>query len=150
MFQNLGGFFGVYAFTYLPHYTGRRMAFAVSFVAAMCATAYTFWHIKAITDMFWMVPMMGFSQLMLFGGYAIYLPELFPTRLRSTGTSFCYNVGRGLAAAGPISFGYLTGTVFAAHAEPMRYAGVTMCLVFLVGLAALPWAPETRGQPLPE
>ena len=59
-------------------------------------------------------------------------------------------VGRGLAAAGPISFGYLTGTVFAAHAEPMRYAGVTMCLVFLVGLAALPWAPKTKGQPLPE
>ncbi len=150
MFQNLGGFFGVYAFTYLTHYTGRRMAFAVSFVAAMLATAYTFWHIKVITDMFWMVPMMGFSQLMLFGGYAIYLPELFPTRLRSTGTSFCYNVGRGLAAAGPIGFGYLTGTVFASHAEPMRYAGVTMCLVFLVGRAALPWAPETKGQPLPE
>jgi hypothetical protein len=32
----------------------------------------------------------------------------------------------------------------------MRYAGVTMCLVFLVGLAALPFAPETQGQPLPE
>jgi len=25
-----------------------------------------------------------------------------------------------------------------------------MCLVFLVGLAALPFAPETKGQPLPE
>ena len=41
-----------------------------------------------------MIPLMGFTQLALFGGYAIYLPELFPTRLRSTGTSFCYNVGR--------------------------------------------------------
>jgi MFS family permease len=150
MFQNAGGFLGVYAFTYLTHYTGRRMAFLVSFVAAMGATAYTFWHIHTIGDMFWMVPMMGFTQLMLFGGYAIYLPELFPTRLRSTGTSFCYNVGRGLAAAGPIAFGYLTGTVFAAHAEPMRYAGVSMCLIFLIGLAALPFSPETRGQPLPD
>jgi hypothetical protein len=25
-----------------------------------------------------------------------------------------------------------------------------MCLVFLVGLAALPFAPETKGKPLPE
>jgi hypothetical protein len=32
----------------------------------------------------------------------------------------------------------------------MRYAGVTMCAVFLVGLIALPFAPETKGQPLPE
>ena len=46
-----------------------------------------------------MIPLMGFCQLALFGGYAIYLPELFPTRLRSTGTSFCYNVGRFVAAA---------------------------------------------------
>jgi MFS family permease len=150
MFQNLGGFFGVYAFTYLTHYIGRRMAFALGFLSAMGMTAYTFWHLKAITDIFWMVPLMGFSQMTLFGGYAIYLPELFPTRLRSTGTSFCYNVGRAVAALGPFTFGYLTGSVFAGRHEPMRYAGVSMCLVFLIGLAALPFAPETRGRPLPE
>jgi hypothetical protein len=46
--------------------------------------------------------------------------------------------------------GYLTKDVFGGYAEPMRYAGVTMSLVFLVGLAALPFAPETKGKPLPE
>jgi hypothetical protein len=93
---------------------------------------------------------MGFTQLALFGGYAIYLPELFPTRLRSTGTSFCYNVGRLVAAAGPFTLGFLTSSVYKDYPEPMRYAGVTMCLVFLIGLAALPFAPETKGKPLPE
>ena len=39
--------------------------------------------------------------------------------------------------------------MFGGYAEPMRYAGVTMSLVFLVGLAALPFAPETKGKPLP-
>jgi hypothetical protein len=97
-----------------------------------------------------MIPLMGFCQLALFGGYAIYLPELFPTRLRSTGTSFCYNVGRMVAAAGPFTLGLLTRDVFKGYPEPLRYAGVVMCLVFLVGLAALPFAPETKGQPLPE
>jgi MFS family permease len=150
MFQNFGGFCGVYAFTYLTHYIGRRKAFAIGFLAAMGITAYTFWNLRAIGDIFWMVPLMGFSQLALFGGYAIYLPELFPTRLRSTGTSFCYNMGRLIAAFGPLGLGYLTGGVFAGYAEPMRYAGVTMCLVFLLGLAPLPFAPETRGVPLPE
>ena len=127
-----------------------KKAFAVSFVAAMLMTAYTFWNLKSISDMLWMIPLMGFSQLALFGGYAIYLPELFPTRLRSTGTSFCYNVGRMVAAAGPFTLGLLTRDVFKGYPEPLRYAGVTMCLVFLVGMAALPFAPETKGKPLPE
>jgi hypothetical protein len=140
---------GVYAYTYLTHYTGRKKAFAISFVAAMALTAHTFWNLKDRGDL-WMVVLMGFTQLALFGGYAIYLPELFPTRLRSTGTSFCYNVGRLVAAAGPLTLGLLTRRVFVGHAEPMRYAGVTMCVVFLVGLAALPFAPETKGKPLPE
>jgi len=150
MFQNFGAFFGIYAFTWLTERTGRKPAFAVSFLAAMGMTAYTFWSLRQISDIFWMIPLMGFAQLSLFGGYAIYLPELFPTRLRSTGTSFCYNCGRLIAAAGPLSLGLLTSRVFSGYAEPMRYAGVTMCLVFLVGLAALPFAPETKGKPLPE
>ena len=150
LLQNFGAFFGVHAYTWLGQYLNRRKAFAISFIAAMGMTAFTFWNLKTIGDIFWMIPLMGFSQLALFGGYAIYLPELFPTRLRSTGTSFCYNVGRLAAAAGPFTLGLLTSRVFAGQAEPMRYAGVAMCLVFLVGLAALPFAPETKGQPLPE
>jgi MFS family permease len=149
LFQNLGCFFGVYAFTYLTNYTGRKKAFAVSFLAAMVSTAYTFAYLKDLSHVFWMIPLMGFAQLSLFGGYAIYLPELFPTRLRSTGTSFCYNVGRLAAAAGPLTLGVLTSKVYTGP-NAMRYAGVTMCAVFLVGLAALPFAPETKGQPLPE
>jgi MFS family permease len=147
--QNAGSFLGIHAFTWLTARTGRRRAFAVSFVAAMLMTAFTFWQLKEISQIFWMIPLMGFTQLALFGGYAIYLPELFPTRLRSTGTSFCYNVGRLAAAAGPLGLGLLTSRVYHGP-NAMRYAGITMSLVFLLGLAALPFAPETRGQPLPE
>jgi hypothetical protein len=89
----------------------------------------------------------------VFGGYAIYFPELFPTRLRSTGTSFCYNVGRFVAAVGPAALGLLTSEVFTVdrgYTEPMRYAGAVMCSVFLVGLIALPFLPETKDKPLPE
>lgn len=148
--QNIGGFFGIYAFSYVTHYTGRKPAFAVSFVAAMLSTAMVFWYLKEFSQIFWMIPLMGFCQLALFGGYAIYFPELFPTRLRSTGTSFCYNVGRFVAAVGPFTLGLLTSKVYAGYPEPMRYAGVTMCSIFLLGLFALPFAPETKGQELPE
>lgn len=149
LLQNAGSFFGVYAFTYLTQRTNRRRAFAFSFVAALAMTAFTFWQLRTITQIFWMIPLMGFAQLALFGGYAIYLPELFPTRLRSTGTSFCYNIGRLVAAAGPLSLGLLTSRVYHGP-DAMRYAGMTMSGVFLIGLATLPFAPETKDQPLPD
>jgi len=150
LLQNFGALLGITAFTALTARIGRRKAFLISFLAAMVSTAFTFWNLTTFSDIFWMIPIMGFCQLALFGGYAIYLPELFPTRLRSTGTSFCYNVGRFVAALGPLALGLLTSRVYAGQPEPMRYAGVTMCLVFLVGLAVLPFAPETKDKPLPE
>jgi MFS family permease len=150
MMLNVGAFFGIYGFGLLTQRIGRRPAFALAFVAAGLSTALVFWKLNDVTDVFWMMPLMGFCLLSLFGGYAIYFPELFPTRLRSTGTSFCYNVGRFAAALGPFTLGTLTSGVFQHYDEPMRYAGMTMCLVFVIGLAALPFAPETRNQPLPE
>jgi MFS family permease len=151
--QNLGGFLGIQAYLWLTQRTTRRLAFFVSFLAALVSTAFTFFFlgkVAGIYDVLWMIPLMGACQLAMFGGYAIYFPELFPTRLRSTGTSFCYNVGRLVAAVGPFTLGVLTSRTFAGYAEPMRYAGVTMSAVFLLGLVALPFAPETKGQPLPE
>jgi MFS family permease len=149
---NIGAFLGIYAFSYVTHYIGRRRAFAIAFVLAMLSTAFVFWNFRTVTDIFTIIPLMGFCQLALFGGYAIYFPELFPTRLRSTGTSFCYNVARFIAAAGPAVLGLLTSRVYKGYPdpEPMRYAGVTMCAIFLVGLVTLPFAPETKGQPLPD
>jgi MFS family permease len=151
--QNIGGFLGIYAFSRVTQFLGRRPTFAIFFVLAAISTGLTFWFLDDFSEVFWMIPLMGFCQLALFGGYAIYFPELFPTRLRSTGTSFCYNIGRFVAALGPFTLGLLSSRFFGEYlgkAEPMRYAGVTMCSIFLLGLFALPFAPETRGQPLPE
>ena len=55
-----------------------------------------------------------------------------------------------MAASGPFIQGYLASSVFVGRPEALRYAGVAMCGVFVVGLLALPFAPETKGQPLPE
>ena len=108
--QNLGGFLGIQAFLWVTQRSSRRLAFGVSFILALVSTAFTFLFVgrlDGVWDVFWMIPIMGFCQLTLFGGYAIYFPELFPTRLRSTGTSFCYNVGRLVAALGPFTLGVL-------------------------------------------
>jgi len=153
MLFNGGAFFGIYAFSLATARIGRRPSFALAFLLSIVSTAVAFLFMKTQTDVFWMVPLMGFFQLSLFGGYAIYLPELFPTRLRSTGTSFCYNIARMASAAGPAMLGLLASDVFTpsrGFEEPMRFAGLTMCSIFAIGIIVLPFLPETKGQPLPE
>jgi MFS family permease len=153
---NVGAFIGMSAFSWLTSRAGRRPAFLLTFIAAAGSVALVFTQMKTRFDIVWMNVVMGICLLALFGGYAIYLPELFPTRLRATGTSFCYNVGRFLAASGPLVLGYLTTDVFAWAKTPdapdghFRYAGLAMCSVFLLGLAVLPFLPETKDKPLPE
>ena len=149
MMINVGAFCGMFLFSRVAQRIGRRATFAIALLSACASTAFVFWNLKTRADIFWMLPLMGFCQLALFAGYAIYFPELFPTRLRSTGTSFCYNVGRFIAAAGH-SCWELASETFADKPEPLRYAGLTMCSIFLIGLLVLPFAPETKGQPLPE
>lgn len=99
--------------------------------------------------MFWMLPLLGFGQLSVFAVYAIYLPELFPTSLRSTGTSFCYNVGRLLAATAPFTLSRITESL-GGDIEGFRTAGLWVSLVLLSGLLVLPFLPETQDRPLPE
>jgi MFS family permease len=151
--QQVGAFLGMYAFGLLAQTIGRRPTFLIAFIAAMLSTALVFWKLDSPSD-FWMIIVMGFFQLSLFAGYAIYFPEIFPTHLRSTGTSFCYNVGRYVAAFGPVVFGLLTSRVFTGPDFPApanwRYSGMSMSLIFLVGIVALAFAPETKGRPLPD
>jgi hypothetical protein len=151
---NVGAFFGIYAFSRVSRVLNRRPTFAIAFCLALASTAMVFGLLNSVVDIIWMIPIMGFCQLALFGGYAIYFPELFPTRLRSTGISFCYNGARFVAATGPFVQGRLR-VHFQALAggdvvEGFRIAGMAMCAIFLLGLIVLPFAPETRGKPLPE
>jgi MFS family permease len=147
---NVGACMGMFGFGIVTQRIGRKPTFAMAFTAALLSTVAVFGLLREFHQVFWMVPIMGFCQLSLFAGYAIYFPELFPTHLRSTGTSFCYNVGRFVAALGPALLALLTSKVYAGTEEPLRYAGLTMTSVFLIGLIALPFLPETKDLPLPD
>jgi len=153
--QNLGAFCGMIAFTKAAQRWGRKPTFAAAFIAAFLSTVGYFQLFNGKGDI-WMSFVMGFCQLGLFAGFAIYLPELFPTRLRSTGTSFCYNVGRFIAAAGPFVQGKMTvwfaagATTPEARLAAFRNACGWMSLVFLLGLIVVFFLRETKGQPLPE
>jgi len=149
----LGAGIGMWIFTRFASAFGRRPAFFGGFLIAMFVTAYVYRYMDSPNDAYWMMPLMGAAQLSLFAGFAIYLPELFPSRLRSTGTSFCYNLGRFAAAVGSFFSAELTAFYTKSHPTgvvALRYAAMTMCVIFLVGIVTLFFAPETKGQPLPE
>jgi MFS family permease len=142
--QDVGSFLGMLVFTYVAARASRRLAFFGAMLLSMLVTMFVFNSLQTASDAYWMLPMMGFAQLAVFAGYSIYFPELFPTRLRGTGVGFCYNTVRYLAAPAPILLGYL------ATLMSFRSAAILMSTVYLLGIAALWWAPETKGQPLPE
>src|SRR6476620_9133529 len=143
-FQDVGSFLGMITFTMVAAFLSRRLAFLLALLLSMFVTMFVFRSLNSASDAYWMLPMMGFAQLAVFAGYSIYFPELFPTRLRGTGVGFCYNTVRYLAAPAPTLMGYLASLM------SFRSAAVLMSTIYLVGVVALIWAPETKGKPLPE
>jgi hypothetical protein len=81
------------------------------------------------------------------GGFAIfplYLPELFPTRVRATGQGICFNVSRALSAVGPLAVAFLGSAALSSLA---RAAAITTA-AYAVGLVAIWFGPETWRKPL--
>ena len=151
LYFDVGAFLGIFAFTYIAAYFSRRLAFLLTFIMCLFVTVFVFWTLDSPTDAYWMLPFLGFAQLAVFGGYSIYFPELYPTRMRGTGVGFCYNTVRYLLAPFPAIMMLLTSMFFEmGFSEPIRTAAVIMSSIYILGIVALIWAPETKDQPLPE
>ncbi len=149
--QQMGAFLGITCFTVVAAHFGRRRSFLVALLLAWASVLFTFFTFHSAGQVWYLWPMLGFCTLAPFGGYAIYFPELFPTRLRTTGTSFCYNVGRYVTAFGVSILGPLAQVLHGHSSVPgFRLAAMALSCCYLLGLLALVWAPETVNQPLPE
>ena len=143
MVQQVGAFFGMLGWAVLAQHIGRRPTFALNFLFCLVIVPATFFLTTSFERALMLYPLLGFFTTALFAGYAVYFPELFPTRLRATGVGFCYNVARYLAAAAPYTFGALTAR------SSIEWAATILSLIFLLGLLLLLVAPETKDKPLP-
>ena len=149
--QQIGAFFGISCFTALAARRGRKVSFLIALLAAWASLIWAFSTFSRPAQIWYLWPVLGFCIFAPFGGYAIYFPELFPTRLRTTGTSFCYNVGRYVTAFGVFLLGPLAQALQGLTTVPgFRLAAMIMASSYLLGIVALIWAPETVNQPLPE
>jgi MFS family permease len=144
MAQNLGSFFGALGFAWLAQRAGRRPGFLVALLLCLGVIPATFFFTNSFITGLVFFFLMGYALLFLLGGFAVYFPELFPTRLRSTGTGFCYNVARYVTAVALFFSGPFVKTY------GLRPMVLGISIVFVLGLFVLPFAPETKGKPLPE
>jgi MFS family permease len=138
-----GGLLGLLAFAPLASWRGRRFTFVVYHLGAAIVAPVAFLGARTELQALWLLPAMAFFVLGMHAGYAIYFPELFPTRLRATGSSVCFNLGRVLGAAILVVRGTL------GSALGLREAVVVLSGLFWVGLVILIIAPETSGNELP-
>jgi MFS family permease len=144
MMLNAGALVGYLSFGPIATRLGRRPAFGIMCAGSLIMLPVTFLGTTAYTHVLLLAPVLGFFNNGIFSGFSIYLPELYPTRLRATGAGFCFNVGRVLASAGPL----VTGALVTALGSFGRAASA-VALIYLLGLLVLPFAVETRGKPLP-
>jgi MFS family permease len=135
----LGGFVGTVA-TIPVSRLGRRPMFALYLVGASIAIWTTFavdWPMDARPPLLFACGAMTFG---IVGAFSFYFPELFPTRLRGTGSGFCFNTGRYLAAVGP----FLVGRALGGAGDPADIIK-WVALVPLVGFALTPFVVETQA-----
>jgi MFS family permease len=143
MLLNAGSLLGYLFFGPLADAIGRRGAFFLYFVGAVCLFPITFLTTSTLDTVFLLVPLVGIFTLGVTSGFPIYLPELFPTAVRTTGVGFCYNLGRFVTAGGVFITGFLYG-IMGSYAK----AATAVSLVYVVGMVVLLFARETRGQKL--
>jgi MFS family permease len=145
MLLNVGSLAGYLSFGFLADRFGRRPIFAVMCLGSLIMLPTAFLVPRSYQTVLWLLPSLGFFNNGIFSGFAIYLPELYPTAIRATGAGFCFNAGRVLAASGP----FLTGAMVQ-HLGSFGRAASAVALIYFVGLVILPFAPETKGKPLPK
>ena len=145
--NTIGGGLGLLMFGWISSKLGRRGAFVfyqvIAFGMVLLLFLYLIPNKASPAVLTFTLPIFGFFTLGMHAGYAVYFPELYPTRLRGTGTGFCFNMGRLGAAA---VFFILVPLL---ELSPGRQV-LWLSPVYLIGAVVVMFGKETRGEELPE
>ncbi len=147
MSSGIGAVIGCLAGAYFGGFITRRMGYFLLSLGSLVSCAILFRLIDSYGPMFLALTfVVGGLTAAFYGWLPLYLPELFPTRVRATGQGLSFNAGRILAAVGALQMGSLMHHTF--HGSYAQ-AGAVITLVYVFGLGLIWFAPETKGKPLP-
>ena len=143
MIMNVGALLGYLCLIWLTGAVGRRWSYFLIALGCAASIIFTFTQITTVDGLKAISVVLGFFLIGGYGTFAAYLPELFPTRVRTTGQGFCWNMSRVVAGAGPLATGMLVGAF-----GSLQLAAVSIIWIYLIGLTAIWFGPETKGVPL--
>ena len=143
MASGLGAIVGCLVAPLIAAYLNRRVAYVILCVGSLAACQLLFRGFDRYNSMFLLATfIVGGVTAALYGWLPLYLPELFPTRVRATAQGIAFNFGRIFAAGGNL--------VFAAYKVDYAIMGQVVSLIYLAGVVLIWFSPETKGKPLPE
>jgi SHS family sialic acid transporter-like MFS transporter len=147
MASGIGAVIGCLLGAYVGRFITRRLAYFLLCLGSLVSCAILFRLIDSYGTVFLgMTFIVGGLTAAFYGWLPLYLPELFPTRVRATGQGLAFNSGRILAAVGALYSGELVRSFNGSYAQ----AGAVITLIYVVGLGLIWLAPETKDKPLPE
>lgn len=143
----LGAIIGCLAGAWIGGRFGRRPAYFILCLLSLIFGSWLFRGMNSFNAQFLaLVFLVGGFTAAFYGWLPLYLPELFPTRVRATAQGLSFNFGRILAGIGALQMGALVQNLGGNYAK----AGATIVLIYILGLVLIWLAPETKGRPLPE
>jgi MFS family permease len=143
--MHVGTLLGVFIMPFLCEAVGRKRAFMLFFALSALVMAFAAAAARTETALLFLMPLASLFAIGISAGFVLYFPELFPTALRATGAGLAYNGGR-IVTAGILA---ASGALMNAVGVPAGIS-ITMPILALLGIFAAAFAPETKGEPLPE
>ena len=141
----VGAVLGSAAGGWLANQLGRRTTYFVISLASLSINVAIYrWLTPGHPAFLPAVFLLGLVATVFFGWLPLYLPELFPTRVRATGAGVTYNFGRFASAAGVLAAGQLMTYFDGDYAR----VGEATALVYGLGAIAILFAPDTTKHAL--
>jgi MFS family permease len=136
--------FGFVGLGFLADAIGRKPTTMLWYAMCLVLTPVVYMWAKGMTSLLVAVTVFGFFTGGIWSWAPIWLPELFPTRMRGTAVAFCFNAPRWISCVGPL----IAGTLIVALGG-YGPAATIVGMFFILGVVVAPFLPETRGRPLP-
>jgi MFS family permease len=140
------GTVGFVSLGFLADAIGRKPTAMIWYAMCLVLTpvVYLWGATQGISVLLVLVGIFGFFTLGIWAWAPVWLPELFPTRMRGTAVAFCFNAPRFISCLGSL----IAGTLIASLGG-FGPAATIVGLLFILGFVAAPFLPETKGKPLP-
>jgi MFS family permease len=140
----IGAMLGSFCGAQVAASLGRRRAYAMISIGSTVLTLTMFLATEPLRPEFLpIVFAQAFVTTLFFGWLPLYLPELFPTQARATGTGISYNTGRFATAIGIFAAGALFQMLNGSYSRVGSICG----LIYALGAIAILWAPDTTVEP---